>query len=521
MITFPRNNETWQVTQGSEKKPDIIYAHNVNFDDEGRVALSSRTIEIASSDDDADFQLSLAMTNNAGADGTVFTTDKVFDISFDDTVTMFDVSELNPSFGEIPDGDQYGTIVQFNNLTHIIENDRILKYDGGATPWSTTGITLTGTVHHPACEFKNRRTLVVGDGNTVKQYNTSYATTDLAQLTLPAGFEVIGIDYNAGLVGIATVNENDEAYFFVWDGGSNEANYGFPVGARRCYWVKAYKNTFVTLTGKGQILYWTSSGMEQLCALPIYYRYKASYEDYRNYTATRERSVVVDGDIILFNIGTRLEIRTPEEYSYDTTTPSGIWCYDPNVGLYHRSALTSTPLIQDSSLSLSNSEFTLNVNAPDTGTEIRIADANENLTGVDVNKLYYVIKTDTQKIKLAETYEDAIAGNAVTLGGSIDSFTMVTMIPKNDFGQLEYENGGVVFLFSANDAYPEFFLAGKSGDDITGDTGYDNLVAPTALCENRGQFILEKMFSDTLNDTFETAYIKTSGLDTSSKIKSW
>lgn len=388
-----------------------------------------------------------------------------------------------------------------------------------AVPTSTFN---SGNIH--AMEvFRNRNTMCVSDGNKVLQFDTSYVHQIETDLTIQSDFEICGMSYNGNRMGIITrlapavAGKNIDAYFFVWDGGSSEANSGYPIGTDTAVAVVAYKSSWIVLTRKGQLLYFNGGGFDVLATFPFYFKDQL-WGDFQNQLAYGD-AIQVSGDYLYINIASDLNTFGIPIQNYAPNFPSGIWCYDPGVGLYHRySPSISTVAIgtvQSSGINLGTGELTILTGAtvPATGSPVRyVEDSNNPIGGLQTYATYFVINVSSTVFKLATTRENALDGISITLtsnGASAHYFMFLNLI---DYGASRSSRVGAIGLQGVtSQIYQQLIYSGYYPNAV------DNVENP-CLCmdipffPSRGSFITAKLTSGQVQDEYSKVFIKYSFL---------
>lgn len=399
------------------------------------------------------------------------------------------------------------------------------------TAWvkaNPTSIFNSGNIH--ALEvFRNRNTLCVSDGNTVLQFDDSYVHQDETDLIIPSDFEICGMAYNGNRMGIITrlnpavSGKNIDAYFFVWDGGSPEANSGYPIGSDTAVAVVPYKSSWIIITRRGQILYFNGGGFDVLATFPFYYK-EELWGDFINRLAYGD-AIQVNGDLIYFNVASDLNPFGIPVQNFNASFSAGIWCYDPNIGLYHRYSPSISPAtvarVLSTGVDISASELTVanGVTVPDTGNPARyVNDQNNAIGGLDLYATYYIIKISSTVFQLALTRADALVGNFIDLtsiGAASHFFLFVDVL---DYGTARSSRvGGVGLQGVSSQVYKNVIYSGYYPNTA-------NTVEQVCLCmdapylPSRGLFVTSKAVSEQVQDQYSKLYFSFSGLDGDDKI---
>lgn len=238
MIKIPSSTKRIIQPNNSDLFGNLHYSKSINLDEEGYIKLSSRAVSLISEADDSNFDLPASFGRWSSGSFTIATTDNPYDLILStDTIS---IARDTDSDGDAAPSMSFDTTgVWFNNKWHITTATKLYNKTIGTGNWDDTSITgLTSGVYHPLEVFRNKNNLAVGNGNTVRLYDTSYSL--IKTLTLPADYEIVGLKYSSYKLGIITrlasavAGQNQEAFFFTWDGATTEAGTGYPVGSDAC-----------------------------------------------------------------------------------------------------------------------------------------------------------------------------------------------------------------------------------------------------------------------------------------------
>lgn len=516
-MKFPVKGQ-WKVDHSTDKGLNLYGTRNILFDRQGYATLANRTVKLFDEANDADFRIPISNYYNGSIEKIFTTNDGPYSVSLENPVSITQDGLANQ-----PSGSFDSSGVKFNGTWVVSESADLHSFNGSA--WTDLTVTLASGVRHPLCVFESSQTLLVGNGNQVKQFNTSY--TETTNLSLPGGLEVTGIAYNRNFVAIIAATDDQFSHLFIWDGATAAANYAYPLGSNRAFFIVAYRDTFVTLNGVGQLLYWDSSGLKQLDAFPSFYTTAILGDsDKDNRSVAHDTSAIVNGDLIMMNVALMNDSRNSEKNAYNPLQPSGIWTYDSNFGLYHRYGISGAKLLTknftDTAVNLGTDVITVSATVPDTGTPFLL----DLVTGSGVTPLtpmqtYYVIKLTSTTFKLAASYTDALAGTAINLTAVGTGDYTGQFLPISDFGQSEYGNNfaGVLSLTGPvqttnpgdipNGIYSEYAYGSENVSTHFAESDEtDSFGVVSAYGENRGYFITQKLFSSQIEDTWQKLYIK-------------
>lgn len=424
------------------------------------------------------------------------------------------VASVTASGGSNPTLSIYGDGVMFNNLAYFSTTSTLVSMNSSLAFTSLSGtITLTSSKFHPLCVFESINYLAVGNGNSVRLYDTS--NTLQVTLTIPQEYEVTWLVYKDQNLYIGTRNlQGGQAKMFVWNGSgtSAQASYGF--NAEWSFSGCEYGSSIASITSNAEIVYFTGGGFEQLTALPSY---STGYQWWKagvNPTEgkVQRRGMLSDGKKIYVVLSGHLG-----EFPYFLENqPSGLWCYDPDVGLYHKAGgnenqTTDTRTV--SSVDASTDTITLSSSTTiTTGTPCFY-----NGGGLD-SAIYYMIRVSGTEFKLARTVTDALAGTALDLTTTTVGTLYADPIVQygaNNFQTLstaDEQVGAIAKIknYASTQWFAQQFIWGST---IYTNTSISAPASTTGLMtfgfgENRGDIITQKIFSEDKEDVWNRIIVK-------------
>lgn len=526
MIPIP-NKGIFKQSNKSDLFGNISKTKSINFDEEGYLKLSNRTVSLLNSTDDTNFNIPVSFGRYTNGSFFVATVETPYILTLSDTQSS--ISE------DVDDGDDPHPSLDFvtsgkwwRNLWHITNNTKLYYKTLSNGNWTDTGITLTTDKLHPLEHFEKSNTLMVGNGNTVKQLDSSYTTTSLAQLTLSSDYEVSSLAYNNNTLGIGTrlsstiEGQNKEAMFFVWDGSESSANSGYGVGSDSVITVFPYKSSFGVLTRAGQLLYFNGGGFEKLDSFPVYFK-DLIWGNSINIDAYGDIAKV-DGDVIYLNIPS--EVITNRKDDFDPSMLGGIWCYDPNVGLHHKysPSISKAQIVyaREADVNISTNLITVfnsfslpnPPTLPSTGNPVKILDSA--VGGISEGTIYYIIKSSSSTFKLASTKQNAIDGVAVDLT-SAGVLNIMTLDLK-DYGQTRLaRTGGIGITGYKQYLYSDLIFGGEYYPSAS-ISDNSHLLISTRGFKNIGYLETSKVLSETIEDNLQKLCIKHRPLGEEDKI---
>jgi hypothetical protein len=491
MRKVPNENGIYRVNNGPEFEPNIAYTKNVNFDEKGVIKLSPALYNVLNDTDVAAFSHTVDAVNTGTGDFTFFTDN--------DVCYEFDIDDLSSTADATVGMGTKLRVTPYGSKSWLIgTEDNIYEYTY-LNVWKQRNDDNVGFL----TQFPSRGTWVGENTDDVDQYALSelddspLSTTSTGpNLSMPRGYNITGIAYSNYRVGIATENESGgDALFLTWDGASTSANTGVFVKAPVILDVVAYMGSWVILTSKGQLLLFNGSGFDELAHLPSYYANALWIEPFssRQYGSLMQ----IIGDRIFINLGSQL---TNDKWDSGILRGfySGVWCYDPAVGLYHRYSLAHSKLANES-CTYADGVFTA-------------SSAHYLLTGDTVmegDAKYYAIKIDGTTFKLATSYANAIAGTNTTFSGTP---RVLQWVKRTDWGQINFYNNVVGLYKDFNDAgaitdgkLPIFAQALIQKKDLTVDA---TLCLCHTLMGNIGSVVYNKVKSTEIEDIYNSVIVK-------------
>lgn len=526
-------NGKYNVPNVSDLAGKIWYTKNIELDEEGYIKLSARTICIQTEKSTGNLRLPLALGKKNTATYVVPSTQFALTQSGQKGYWVI-LSENQITFNvDIGTGvptltvDSHGR--WFHNLWHVTDATALYtkaSIDDAAT-YTSVASGLTSGVCHCIEVFKNRDTICVANGNVVKQYTNAYAAS--IDLTIPTDYEIIGLSCSNGLMAVLTMlsdsasGQNQEALFYTWDGSTlGAATPGAPLGSDKAIALEPYLGSWVILTRDGQLKVWTGGGFKVIASFPFYFKdllWGTSY--------TRDLLgdvMKVDGDVIYINMNAVLNASGPMYETYLQNNPGGIWCYDPNIGLYHKYSPSISPanILTVTSANVNTTTDILTVTAgtiPSTGSPIKyVFDRAAQIGGLTTPTVYYCIKLSASTLQLAETKAKALAGVAINFTSTGAANNYFLALEVYDYGAQTANKSGAIALFDVDSSVYQKLIFGSELNDFDG-TGNSNVVC--VICdgfENRGVFVTPKIVSSEIQDILQKMYASYRPLKTGDSI---
>lgn len=515
MIRIPTAEKQYAQENNSDLTGNLFVTKNISFDKKGYLQLSNATPAMYSQANDADFDEVAAFCRCEDYGFFAGTHDGPYEIDEDRPYGVIPAKILDAGAAGC---DIQGDAKFFGSSMIVSQDTDVDYYTPSTNTWTDTNITLTGTSQsqHPIAHFLSLNALAVADVNDVALYEYPISATPTpfssggvnSEVIIPSNFYVTGMTYFNDNLYIGTMNrEGGKAALYVWDGTGTAAQSVYEVDSVIIWDVATYQDSVVVITGSGQLLRFNGSGFTQLSALPIFFT-EQKMADETN-VAMYKNSLKPAGDLLYINWSS-------EAYSLKLNDqPDGIWCYDPEVGMYHRYAQSGAVAVYDT-IATADVNTTTDIitvtAAPITGTECLYNDGNGGtaIGGLIHGKKYYVIYQSATTIKLATTLANATAGTAIDLTGTGNSSQVLTFFPKTDFGQKYVGRSSALLPIERIIDEPQFgidlFWSGNLCSRTTSATGMMGSTSP--VIANRGYYITPKIFSDQVTDNFNKVNLK-------------
>lgn len=432
MINLLNENRQWAQDNKSDLFGNIAVTKNITFDKAGYLQLSGSSRALMDESIDTDFNLTMAILPNEDYDYFIVTSDQCFQASNE----LLSTRPTQIATSGVPAGDLQSDVCWFEGLMVVSQDTDVDYYDISANTWTDTNISLTANGQHPLAYMPSLSALAVANVNTVKLYAKPLTATPtlITTLTISSDLEITGMKYFNQNLYIVTQNVyGGNAYMYVWNGLGTSAQQAYEIKSMVIFNVEVHENTIVVFAGDGGLYQFTGSGFTLLDALPIYYT---------NQNMGDETNVVIYQSTLKSQGNLLYLIISSDEFEDNilTNQPDGVWCFDKNVGLYHRYSLSNSMVkiesIASGSVNTTTDQITV-TGSYTTGTEVVFYVGSTLAPLVDRTK-YFVIRVDATNIKLATTLANANAGTAIDLTAVGGTITLV-FFPNVDFGQFANE----------------------------------------------------------------------------------
>jgi len=331
MILIPSNRK-WSQNNSGEVFGMLHATKNINFDKEGYAQLAKRPTALIYGVSNFETLVSCTYIKASSNSGYYsMTAARPFSFNLDGAAPT-DLYNATGRLGDIQfDG------VAWNDMWYISQSTSYSKLAVAAGTWTAN----LGPLSAPTSEaqdilYASGKTLTISVLATTilsKIYNSSDVLVQI--ITLPSNFEVRWIRYNHQRIYVGTKNitGGDAVMFVCSDATATSAEDAWPVPANWMFSGIAYKSSIVTITSRGQLLRFNGGGWDELANLPVYFSNYSWFQG-TGYVNGRveQRGMGTDGNIIYIN----LDGYIGDNNIYLDNQPSGLWVYDPNIGLSHK-----------------------------------------------------------------------------------------------------------------------------------------------------------------------------------------
>lgn len=519
-----KQSKRYSVNLATDLFGNLARTRSLDFNKPGSLALARKPVVLMTETQDVDFETPLAVLGDDD-DVYVVTTENVFRIS--SALTDITVSDMNDAGGTVPGGGFQSDGVFFNSLLHVSDAGGVHHYTAGAWAQSFTG--LSTSYPHPLCVSEHQQYLAVGNGNTVQLRNTSY--TLITTLTIPSDHVVTWIRWRANLLWIGTRNiQGGEAKVFLWNGSGTAAQAGYGVGSEWAFSGCTYdaRSTIAVVSASGQLLYFNGSGFVPLLddagnemAFPVYhlgYTWGSSSSTFNLLGKVASRGMEARGRRIYMNVDSTIARPNGGVPSYTPNFPGGLWVFDPKVGLYHKAGIDHDQFNRVAGSSVASDAITLaSAQVFETGDPVECTTVGSLTGDIQANQIYYAIKTSSTVLKLANTPQQAVAGEAITITGTATSSEFAFHTYESVGAHMTERTGGLAVL-KGQTASRFLFSEVVFGADIGLPGGTTvGAVMSLGMGKNVGSFVTPKLQASAITDTFDQLVSKFKDLNISSR----
>lgn len=499
-MKIPGDNR-WTQTNEGDKFGVLHDTQNIATDLPGSLKLSKKGFSLYTSDDDVDLAYILALPyfNNSYVAVT------------DDELFTFDINAGNVAqIGSSPVTTLATDAQVFNSRLYVTLGGNLDYWTGSA--WGGNQKTLTSGVPHPMCVYEDANNLAIGNGNTVLILDTSHTT--LLTVTFPAQYQVTTLKYRNGFIYAGTKHLNGgDAKVFVFDNQDTGSEYEINTGSNWVFSMTEYGNSVVFVTEKGQLLHAQGSSAVPLGAFPVYHDPDAIWQGSGGLSLNGKvmhRGMATVGDTIYINIDGSLASGFLPEMK------SGLWVFDPAVGLTHRASHSVDRYVEDSGITATSSVITTtSAHNLKSGDCVQFGTVS-GLTGVDNAVKYYVDVQSTTTLKLCLSRKALANGNYVEIAGTATTDSLI-YVPNTDWRAGFGGAQGAIALTTPLEAqllmWESPVVWGSRIEDLDGNTVYS--INGLTDSFNIGSCSTQRIYSDQIEQTWQEVYAFIDGVHNS------
>lgn len=504
-----KESKRYSVNLSSDLFGNIAQVRNLDFDRPGYLALARKPYVLYTETEDVDFETPLAILSDDD-DYYVITSEDTFTLD----ITTSDIGVVKETTGTPPSNGFQSDGAFFNGELHVSGGTTVNSL--GAGTWASDITGLSSSYPHPLCVSEHQQYLAVGNGNTVRLYSTAYAL--ITTLTIPSDHVVTWIRWRANLLWCGTRNiQGGEAKVFIWNGSGTAAQAGYGVGSEWAFSGCVYdvESTIAVVSASGQLLKFGGSGFIPMrddagneMNFPVYYLglpwgSSAATNNLRGKVTSR--GMEAKGRRIYMMVNGEIDFTNGATPDYIPNFPSGLWIFDPKVGLYHKAGADHKKHAEVTFSSLSDNTLTMSAaQVYETGDPVELH-TQGSLTGDIDNIIYYAIKVSSTQIKLALTPQQALAGQNITITGSVTSAVMVFNVYQSVGASFVQGAGGLCVVKAAG---PARFSGSEVvfGADVRIASASTTIGAVMSLGmgKNVGHFVTSKIQASAVKDAFST-----------------
>lgn len=554
MIKIPNEQNQFRQANSSEKMGNIYRTKNISFDREGYISLANATRALVTS----------AQFSNIGSGGILcseVSTPNISPTSTDPVLwtagmgnmyeSTFGTSNQNfPRFndsGYIPGFAGFGRYASMVNTSYNHPTDPSLAKVSSTFMGTDMEIVVyrdnfgwddfmdindygqKEVVQLLAVPHEDQL-VVAFRGDEPQNQASSVALIDKDKvirqtLDIIEDYEITGITYNSERYFISTQNRNGDpkSILIEWDGLANTANAIHTVNSLSIMAIHKYKQGAVFVTSDGELGY-VFGGVQMMDKFPVWEEQKEWFTRTNPQNRIPVNGIQVDKDLIYICVDSELtQSSNPNEVIFRPDFISGVWCYDPRVGLHHKYSIGQSRVLRTNNIAPSSINTTTNtitvagVTVPETGTPLYYKAST--LLGTNVNESlkegvkYYTIKVSDTQLKVARSKQDALDDIEINLTDPGFSHQHILFFPNYDFGGAFNKPKSINRLNKGTLTNVGSFLLDKwgiGGQQPIGSTSFNrsSLSVTQQGIENRGYFITPIIESSQVKDDMLSFTIK-------------
>lgn len=499
------NGHKWSQTNQGDIFGILHSTEGVTFDSAGKVTFSKKPFVIYGSGQDTDFDYVLSISY-FNSNYRVLTDDEIFEGGISDS--NYDQISGSPNTANNSDA-----LVVFSR--YYVTTNTGMHYDEDDGNWTDTGASLTSGVPHPMESFDSLPTykLAVGNGNKVFLYdeNDNKSSTELV---LPEEMQITTMRYRNGYLYVGTKNLNGEdANIYIWNGDGNAAQYEAPVGASWVFSMTQYGNTVAAINSRGQLGQVLGSTFDPIAALPVYYQPDRRWQG--------SGGLQLNGKVFnrgMCTVGQRIYMMVEGDVDSSEFVPemkSGLWVFDPEIGLYFRSGIPQTRF-EKAQVTAVNGLITVpTAHKLKTGDGIYFNTAT-GLTGIKQGVVYYVKVESETTLKISRSRKSLLNEKYVNCKGNSVTNNFV-YVPNDDVGDsYNGRSGGIiptVYNETPEDMWESEVIFGSRADGKDSTTSGDYVLCGLTDSWHIGRIETQRIYSANVQEAWKKLHSFVDGLD--------
>lgn len=516
-----RDSKKFVQDNKSDLTGNVYSSRNISTDEEGYIKLAEATFAQYTTDDSADFDTVDAMFPS---DGNIYiNSDEVFRGRAGITAGLSSLAADT----NVPTPGVEDDVIFFND-TEVVSDGTLIKYQSSAGVWTTVSLSFSTSFPVVMTVFDGASSLAVGNNNTVKFVNTSWAVNGTV-LTIPVEYQVSSLKAIGNNLYVATRSKSGgDARIFVVDSIQASADYSYPVGTFELPSIKSAGSSIVGINSLGQLVRFNGGGFDTLGVLPIY-KTGIEWSDATNdYSSVSNRGLATDGDLIYLLLSSKTQ---DGRYLTLPYFQSGVWCYDSaSQSFYHRYSPSFSKRQEvtgpNVTVSSANNTFTLtagNLNNVVTGMPVFYDDSGGTIPELKSGGIaYYIIKNSSTEFKLATSYTNAVANTAIDITGTGNVGNSYIIVLTNDYGWTYFDNRSSMAVLN-NQLFEQKYvgricLTAELFAKQSATTDKTVFCPISAYLPNRGYFVTPKLTTASVKETYNTVAIKYKPLGIDDKI---
>lgn len=514
MISVPSKQTKRFTASQDDLFGNLSSSRNLDFNKKGVLSLAGKPFVMMTEAIDSDFETPIFIASDDdtfyfGTSGHFFTCSPgLMGLSFSEKASS------PPTMGFQSDYAFFTADIHVSGTTTV--------HSLNSSTWTSRITSLSSSYPHPLCVSEHQSYLALGNGNSVRLYDSGYNL--ITTCTVPVSQIVTWIRWRGNLLYFGTRNiTGGEGKMYIWNGSGTAANAAYGVGGTWAMSGCEYEDTIVVASSSGRLLRFAGSGFvplrdnagREMC-FPVYYTdysWGSSNSASNLLSKIASRGMVAKGSKIYMFVNAEIENSAGGVPNHLPNFPSGLWVFDPGVGLYHKagvdhsrhnSVTVTTAAVTSDTLTLATAQIYETGDPVATGTFF--AGVTGDLSG---NKIYYAIKVDSTHIKLARTAKEAQAGTPISISGTPSGSDAMIFNVYKSVGATRVNRSGPVAIIS--DAVFTRYHAGDVvyGCETSNNTGTQvGCVMGLGMGKNVGCFITPKIQADALTDLYKKMIAK-------------